>query len=57
MHYDTVLPDPDDDLEAAVGDIDATAGFRRARVEFSGTVYKNVFYANATVLVSLGLAR
>ena len=47
LHYDTVLPDADDDLEALVGDIDATAGLRRARVEFSGTIFGNVFYANA----------
>jgi phosphate-selective porin OprO/OprP len=47
VHYDTVLPDPDDAVEALVGDIDATAGLRRARVEFSGTIFGNVFYANA----------
>jgi phosphate-selective porin OprO/OprP len=47
VHYDVVLPDADDDVEALRGDIDRTAGLRRARVEFSGTIYENVFYANA----------
>jgi len=54
LHYDMVFPDADDDLEALVGDIDATAGLRRARVEFSGTLYGNVFYANALEFAGTG---
>jgi phosphate-selective porin OprO/OprP len=52
--FDMVFPDVDDKLEAftipatgaAVGDIDPLAGFRRLRVEFSGTIYKDFYYAN-----------
>ena len=44
--YDVVLPDADDDLEAAVGDFDPTVGFRRLRVEMGGTVFENIIYQN-----------
>jgi phosphate-selective porin OprO/OprP len=44
--YDMVLPDANDDMETNVGDFDAMAGFRRLRIEFSGTIYKNFYYQN-----------
>ena len=44
--YDVVLPDADDDLEAAVGDFDATSGFRRLRIEMGGTIHKIIYYQN-----------
>lgn len=47
VHYDIVLPDADDAVEAVAGDIDPTVGLRRARVDMRGTLYENVFYVNA----------
>jgi phosphate-selective porin OprO/OprP len=44
--FDTVMPDADDDVEALVGDFDAQVGFRRLRIEMTGTIYENVYYAN-----------
>ena len=44
--YDVVLPDADDDLEAAVGDFDPTVGFRRLRIEMGGTIFENIYYQN-----------
>jgi phosphate-selective porin OprO/OprP len=44
--YDMVFPDADDDVEAAVGDFDATAGFRRLRVEMGGTIHDVIYFQN-----------
>jgi phosphate-selective porin OprO/OprP len=46
LMFDMLMPDPDDDLEAAVGDIDAMSGFRRVRVEMGGTIHKDFYYQN-----------
>jgi phosphate-selective porin OprO/OprP len=51
--FDMVLPDADDDLEAAVGDFDPTVGFRRLRIEMGGTIFENVYYQNSIDFASL----
>ncbi|MCK6478780.1 MAG: OprO/OprP family phosphate-selective porin [Planctomycetes bacterium] len=47
VHYDMVFPDADDDVEAARGDYDATAGARRLRMEFGGTLFGTVYFQNS----------
>ncbi|MCK6478789.1 MAG: hypothetical protein L6R43_01195 [Planctomycetes bacterium] len=54
--YDMVFPDADDDVEAKAGDFDALSGFRRLRVEFEGTIFKNVFYKNVIDFSDTGYA-
>jgi len=56
VHYDVVLPDADDAVEAlpGVGDIDATVGLRRARFEMSGTIHECVYFANSIEFAGSG---
>ncbi len=54
--YDFVMPDADDEVEAAVGDFDPQQGFRRLRVEMSGTIHESIYFINSLDFAGAALA-